>query len=63
MALSCLGERHFLEVNMLHNLALTLLSFCHPIEVHPLDFALHIAAIITIVAFTVLLGWRWVMIR
>jgi len=44
-------------------MALTLLSFCHPIEVHPLDFALHIAAIITIVAFTVLLGWRWVMIR
>jgi len=44
-------------------MALTLLSFCHPIDVHPLDFALHIAAIITIVAATVLLGWKWVMIR
>ena len=44
-------------------MALTLLSFCHPIEVHPLDFALHIAAIITIVAITILLGWKWVMIR
>ncbi|WP_324722979.1 DUF1109 domain-containing protein [Lelliottia sp. JS-SCA-14] len=43
-------------------MALTLLSFCHPVEVHPLDFALHLAAIFTIVVATVGLGWKWVAI-
>lgn len=43
-------------------MALTLLSFCHSVEVHPLDFALHMAATLTIVVATVGLGWRWVVI-
>lgn len=41
-------------------MALTLLSLCHPVEVHPLDFLLHVAAGGTIVLGTMLLGWRWV---
>ena len=41
-------------------MALTLLSLCHPVEVHPLDFLLHVAAGITIILGTILLGWRWV---
>ncbi|MGL4726636.1 MAG: DUF1109 domain-containing protein [Scandinavium sp.] len=41
-------------------MALTLLAFCHPVHLHPEDFLMHIAAIVTIVAATVTLGWRWV---
>ena len=41
-------------------MALTLLLFCHPVEVHPLDFALHVAAAVSIVALTIALGRRWV---
>jgi hypothetical protein len=41
-------------------MALTLLSFCHPVEVHPLDFLLHVAAAGTIVVATMVMGWRWV---
>ena len=41
-------------------MALTLLSFCHPLHLHPWDLAMHGAAFATIVAATVLLGWRWV---
>lgn len=41
-------------------MALTLLSFCHPVEVHPLDFMMHVAAGMTIVVGTMVLGWRWV---
>lgn len=41
----------------------TLLSFCHPVEVHPLDFLLHVAAGVTIVAATMAIGWRWVRVR
>jgi len=37
-------------------MALTLLSLCHPVEVHPLDFLLHVAAGITIILGTILLG-------
>lgn len=44
-------------------MALTLLSFCHPVELHPLDFALHLAATFTIVVATMGLGWKWVAIR
>ena len=44
-------------------MALTLLSFCHPVEVHPLDFLLHVAAGVTIVAATMAIGWRWVRVR
>lgn len=44
-------------------MALTLLAFCHPVETHYLDFLLHFAAFISIVSLTVLLGWRWVVIR
>lgn len=44
-------------------MALTLLSFCHPVELHPLDFALHLAAAFTIVVATMGLGWKWVAIR
>lgn len=41
-------------------MALTLLTFCHPVHVHPEDFLMHLAAIATIVGATVALGWRWV---
>lgn len=41
-------------------MALTLLAFCHPVHLHPEDFLMHVAAIVTIVAATVALGWRWV---
>lgn len=44
-------------------MALSLLSLCHPVEVHPLDFLLHLAAVMTIIGATVLLGWKWVVIR
>lgn len=44
------------------SMALTLLTFCHPVEIHPMDFVLHIAAIITIVCATIVLGWRHVVI-
>ncbi|ORM74090.1 DUF1109 domain-containing protein [Pantoea wallisii] len=42
------------------SLAVSLLAFCHPVHLHPLDFVLHLAAIVTIVAITVLAGRRWV---
>ena len=41
-------------------MALTLLLFCHPVHLHPADFLMHIAAIVTIVAATLGLGWKWV---
>ncbi|HGM5488945.1 TPA: DUF1109 domain-containing protein [Serratia fonticola] len=41
-------------------MALTLLTFCHPVHVHLEDFLMHLAAIATIVGATVALGWRWV---
>jgi hypothetical protein len=41
-------------------MALTLLLFCHPVHLHPEDFLMHLAAIVTIVATTLALGWRWV---
>ncbi|WP_152082215.1 DUF1109 family protein [Enterobacter oligotrophicus] len=44
-------------------MALTLLSFCHPVEVHPVDFLLHVAAGVTIVIGTMVAGWWWVTIR
>ena len=44
-------------------MAVTLLSFCHPVHLHPWDLAMHGAAFITIIAATVLVGWRWVTIR
>lgn len=44
-------------------MALTLLSFCHPVEVHPLDFLLHVAAGVTIVVTTMAVGWRWVRVK
>lgn len=44
-------------------MALTLLSFCHPVHVHPEDFLMHLAAIVTIVAATVAIGWRWVRVE
>ncbi|MCP6330169.1 DUF1109 domain-containing protein, partial [Klebsiella pneumoniae] len=33
-------------------MAVTLLTFCHPVHLHPLDFVMHLAAIATIVAMT-----------
>ena len=42
------------------SLAVSLLAFCHPVHLHLLDFALHLAAIVTIVALTVMVGRRWV---
>ncbi|MFT4292130.1 DUF1109 domain-containing protein [Enterobacter sp.] len=44
-------------------MALTLLSFCHPVEVHPVDFLLHVAAVVTIVLGTMGVGWKWVALR
>lgn len=44
-------------------MAVTLLSFCHPLHLDPGDLAMHAAAFATIVAATVLLGWRWVTVR
>lgn len=41
-------------------MALTLLAFCHPTHVIFQDFLTHIAATTTIVALTILLGYRWV---
>ena len=41
-------------------LAVSLLAFCHPVHLHPMDFVMHLAAIVTIVALTVLVGRRWV---
>nr|WP_310617320.1 NrsF family protein [Pantoea cypripedii] len=41
-------------------MAVTLLAFCHPVHLHKEDFVMHLAAIVTIVALTVLLGKRWV---
>jgi Protein of unknown function (DUF1109). len=43
-------------------MALTLLSFCHPVELHPVDFLLHLAAGVTIVLGMMAIGWRWVKI-
>ncbi|MBM3073873.1 NrsF family protein [Lelliottia sp. RWM.1] len=43
-------------------MALTLLYFCHPVDIHPMDFLLHLAAVITIVSATIVLGWRLVVI-
>ncbi|WP_343551058.1 NrsF family protein [Pantoea sp.] len=44
-------------------MAVTLLAFCHPVHLHPLDFVMHLAAIVTIVAMTVLVGKRWVTMK
>ncbi|MEF3101654.1 uncharacterized protein DUF1109 [Raoultella ornithinolytica] len=45
------------------SLAVSLLAFCHPVHLHLLDFALHLAAIVTIIALTVVVGRRWVSVR
>ncbi len=37
-----------------------LLSLCHDTHLHPLDFIMHLAAGVTIVALTVLAGCRWI---
>lgn len=42
------------------SMAVSLLAFCHPVHLHPMDFVMHLAAIVTIVALTVLVGRRWV---
>ncbi|XXN66433.1 NrsF family protein (plasmid) [Enterobacter ludwigii] len=44
-------------------MAVALLAFCHPVHLHPLDFIMHLAAIVTIVAMTVLVGKRWVTLK
>ncbi|ADU71638.1 NrsF family protein [Pantoea sp. At-9b] len=44
-------------------MAVTLLAFCHPVHLHQADFFMHLAAIVSIVALTVLVGKRWVAIR
>lgn len=41
-------------------MALSLLMFCHPVHLYPEDFLMHLAAIATIIAATIALGWRWV---
>lgn len=42
------------------SMAVSLLAFCHPVHLHAIDFVMHLAAIVTIVALTVLVGRRWV---
>ncbi|MFG1172574.1 NrsF family protein [Erwiniaceae bacterium CAU 1747] len=42
------------------SLAVSLLAFCHPVHLHVLDFMMHLAAIVAIVALTILTGKRWV---
>ncbi|PRD14449.1 NrsF family protein [Pantoea coffeiphila] len=42
------------------SLAVSLLAFCHPIHLHVLDFVMHLAAVVSIVALTILVGKRWV---
>ncbi len=41
-------------------MAVSLLAFCHPVHLHALDFVMHLAAIVTIVALTMIIGKRWV---
>lgn len=41
-------------------MAVSLLAFCHPFHLHPLDFVTHLAAIITIIALTIITGKPWV---
>ncbi|ORM63556.1 DUF1109 domain-containing protein [Pantoea rodasii] len=41
-------------------MAVTLLAFCHPVHLHPMDFVMHLAGIAVIVVMTVVLGLRWV---
>ncbi|MGU3415133.1 NrsF family protein [Enterobacteriaceae bacterium C34A] len=41
-------------------MAVTLLSFCHPVHLHPVDLLMHVAAFTIIVGATALAGWRWV---
>jgi len=42
------------------SLAVSLLSFCHPIHLHMLDFLMHLAAIVTIIALTIVSGKYWI---
>ncbi|EOF4703041.1 NrsF family protein [Klebsiella oxytoca] len=42
------------------SLAVSLLAFCHPVHLHALDFVMHLAAIVAIMALTILVGRRWV---
>lgn len=42
------------------SLAVSLLAFCHPVHLHPLDFVMHLAAVVAIMALTILVGKRWV---
>lgn len=42
------------------SLAVSLLAFCHPVHLHVLDFVMHLAAVVSIVALTILVGKRWV---
>lgn len=44
------------------SLAVSLLAFCHPVHLDALDFVTHLAAVIAIIALTVLVGKRWVSI-
>ncbi|WP_312692147.1 DUF1109 domain-containing protein [Kosakonia sp.] len=41
-------------------MALTLLSLCHPTHISLADLLMHIAATATIVAVTIVLGYKWV---
>ncbi|MCE0491190.1 NrsF family protein [Pantoea sp. Mb-10] len=41
-------------------LAVSLLAFCHPVHLQPLDFLLHLAGVAVVVSVTVLFGRRWV---
>lgn len=44
-------------------IAVTMLAFCHPVHLHKADFLMHLAAIASIVALTVLSGRRWVALK
>ncbi|VVT46313.1 hypothetical protein UYSO10_0844 [Kosakonia radicincitans] len=43
-------------------MALTLLAFCHPAHLSAPDLLMHFAAIFTIIAGTIALGYRWVVL-
>ncbi|MCU5773996.1 NrsF family protein [Erwiniaceae bacterium BAC15a-03b] len=44
-------------------MAMTMLAFCHPLHFHPLDLLMHLAAIASIVALTMVGGKRWVRLQ
>lgn len=42
------------------SLAVSMLTLCHPVEIHPSDFFMHLTAAAAIMGLTVLAGRRWI---